>query len=233
MKTRRCRVAVVIMLALAACRPGAAEYTESEAPNQLGVDAVTARVDLRFAQHSARLAARDAARVHRLVATGAILPSDRVTIAAAGSPGLAAARTTAIAQDLARYGIVAAALPAIDVAPDRAVIGIERTVVTLPPCPNWSKPAAADFTNSQSSNFGCATASNLGQMVATPSDLVAGTPLGPAVAASVVSPVQRYLTAPVLIGRPQALNAGSGAPIEPPAAPPQAPAAVAPSAAGP
>ena len=112
MKTRRRSVALLILLVLAACRPGAAEYSESEAPKGLSLDRVTARVDLRFAPRSARLAAADAARLYRLVTAGAIGPADRVTVAAAGRPGLAAARTAAIAAELLRYGIVAGALPA-------------------------------------------------------------------------------------------------------------------------
>lgn len=223
MKPRRYPLAAVMLVVLAACRPGAAEYTESEAPNRLGVDAVTSRVDLRFAPRSARLAPRDAARVHRLVATGAILPSDRVTIAVSGSPGLAAARTTAIAHELARDGIVAQPLPAGNLAPGRAVIAINRAVVTLPPCPNWSKPPAADFTNALTSNYGCANASNFGQMVATPSELIAGTPLGPAVATPATSAVERYLTDRVLV--PSTTAVGPIAVATPTAAPPAAPAA--------
>ena len=221
MKTRRRSVALLILLVLAACRPGAAEYSESEAPKGLSLDRVTARVDLRFAPRSARLAAADAARLYRLVTAGAIGPADRVTVAAAGRPGLAAARTAAIAAELLRYGIVAGALPAAGLPPGRAVVAIDRALVTLPPCPNWSKPAAADFTNARSSNFGGATLGNLGRMVASPTDLAGGNPLGPALGPPAVSAVQRYLA-----DRVQPPNPSRAGPILVPSTPlpPAAPA---------
>ena len=105
-------LAIPAMLALAACRPGAAEYTEAEAPKLLRIDRA--------------------------------------------GPG--------------------------------------RYLVTLPACPNWSQYPASDFTNARSSNFGCATASNLGLMVANPADLVAGRELAHADGTPAVSAVTRYLT---------------------------------------
>ncbi|HEX9489010.1 MAG TPA: CpaD family pilus assembly lipoprotein, partial [Stellaceae bacterium] len=51
--------------------------------------------------------------------------------------------------------------------------------VTPPDCPNWSKPASGDHSNTLPSNFGCADATNLGLMVADPRDLVLGRSLGP------------------------------------------------------
>jgi len=59
-------------------------------------------------------------------------------------------------------------------------IVVRRYAVTLPGCPNWSKPPGHDYYNHVSSNFGCATASNLGLMVANPSDLRTGQKLEPA-----------------------------------------------------
>ena len=71
-------------------------------------------------------------------------------------------------------GIAPIPAPGLGVPGDAAVIRRERCLVTLPPCPDWSKPAvgAGDFTNTASSNFGCATAVNLGLTVAQPADLV-------------------------------------------------------------
>ena len=114
------------------------------------------------------------------MASGGIVPSDRVVVAAAGPPSLAAARFETMAASLLPYGIVAEPGALLErAAPMQAVIRRERYVVTLPPCPDWSKPAAGagDFTNTASSNFGCADAVNLGLMVATPADLV-GSPSG-------------------------------------------------------
>ena len=75
-------------------------------------------------------------------ATGAIDPADRVAVAAAGPPRLAEQRIAAISAVLLHYGVVVVAEAPIPMRrPNRAVIALTRTLVTLPPCPNWSKPS--------------------------------------------------------------------------------------------
>lgn len=193
MSKRMFSIAVLPLLGLAACMPGAAEYSKSEAPTQLRVDRVQDRVEVAFAPGSARLSAGEAARLDRLVASGAIRPADRVAVSASGSAGLAAGRAAAISAALLRYGIVADAHPLAAVPPNRAVLAIGRYAVTLPPCPNWSQPADYDFTNSQSSWYGCASATNLGMMVASPGDLAGGRPLAQADGMPAAAAVDRYL----------------------------------------
>lgn len=182
------------LLGLAACVPPVDDYTSAEAPNELSLTDASNAVTVRFAPGSAHLAYRDAARLARLATSGGITPRDRVTVSAAGSPALAERRAAAIQAALLRYGIVVGPGPRGAAARDHATISIERYLVTLPPCPNWSKPASADFTNTQASNFGCATAIGLAQMVASPADLASGRPLGPAEGTPTVAAVQRYLT---------------------------------------
>ncbi len=62
----------------------------------------------------------------------------------------------------------------------RVEIVLERYVVTPPPCPDWSRRSGHDYSNQPHSNFGCATETNLGLMIANPRDLVKGRKLGPA-----------------------------------------------------
>jgi type IV pilus biogenesis protein CpaD/CtpE len=186
-------IAAVVMLALAACRPPAAEYTESEALKHIGLDSVPARVELHFAPGSDRLLAADAERLRRLAASQAIASADRVTLLTGGGPGLAEARRAAISAELLRYGVVVSGANVAALPRDRAVLAAERTLVTLPHCPNWSQPAEGDFTNLSASNFGCATAMNFGQMVASPTDMARGEPLGPAAGIPASAAVQRYL----------------------------------------
>ncbi len=70
---------------------------------------------------------------------------------------------------------------ALDTVPaNQAIVSVGRYAVTLPACPNWSQSLSYDFTNAFSSNYGCANATNLGLMVASPADLVSGRTLGPA-----------------------------------------------------
>lgn len=201
-------LAIPMMLALAACRPGAAEYTEAEAPKLLRVDNAASQLNLAFAGGSDRLAAGESARLQHLALSGRISPSDRVTISTSGGPLLREQRAEAISGELLRYGIVAEVRPFAGVPRDRAIVTIGRYMVTLPPCPNWSQYPASDFTNARTSNFGCATANNLGLMVASPADLVGGRELANADGTPAVSAVTRYLTDKVKLPE---TNAGAAA----------------------
>src|SRR5712691_11470438 len=188
-----------ILLALAACRPFVAEYSEVEAPKQLTLDNGSIRVDVRFAPGSSQLLAGDAARLNALAAAGKIAPSDRVTVAVAGGPDLAAARFERIAAELLRHRIVATELASGAVPANRAIVQTGRYLVTTPPCPNWSKSPPIDFTNTLSSNYGCATATNFGRMVASPADLAEGRPLGLADAIPAAAAVQRFQSDKVVL----------------------------------
>src|SRR5690606_18834183 len=55
-----------------------------------------------------------------------------------------------------------------------ARVTVGRYVVKPPACPDWSKPATGDPANQVTSNFGCATETNLGLMVADPGVLLRG-----------------------------------------------------------
>ena len=208
---------------LAACTP-AAEYSESEAPNRLTLDRTAASYDFRFAPGTDELLAGDIARLRRLAASGAIAASDRVTISAAGGPALGAARNAAISAELLPYGIVAAGTVPGTPPRDRVVVAVSRTLVRLPDCPNWSKQNnTTDFTNTVASNFGCANVTNLGRMVAYPSDLASGQPVGFAQGAPAVAAVGRYQADKIELPPPSAQGEQIRAP---------APAKSAPGAAG-
>lgn len=51
---------------------------------------------------------------------------------------------------------------------------VTRASASVPGCPNWDSKASINPTNSTSSNYGCATNSNLAAMVADPNDLIKG-----------------------------------------------------------
>jgi pilus assembly protein CpaD len=198
----------IAFLALAACRPAATEWTENEAPKYLRLDNASASVNVRFAAGSAHMLPADAARLRSMVATGAIQSSDRVMVAVGGSPALAEARRDAISAALLPYGIVTSPSALAGVAANRATVEVSRYLVTTPPCPNWSKAPGTDFTNSFPSNWACANQTNLGQMVANPSDLVSGQPLSPALGPTEVAAVDRYLLDRVKPPRPSSASGG-------------------------
>jgi pilus assembly protein CpaD len=183
--------ALPLLLGLTSC---AAEYTKSEAPTQLRVDGAESRVELAFAGGSARLAPGEAGRLDSLVLAGNIRPADRVLIAVSGPPSLAERRAAAISGELLRYGIVAQTLALDTVPANRAIVSVGRYAVTLPTCPNWSQSLSWEFTNAYTSNYGCANASNLGLMVASPADLVSGRPFTGIDAIPAVSAVELYYT---------------------------------------
>jgi len=194
MKTNRAPliVALASTLLLGACAP-VTEYSASEASKDIGLDSSTTQIDLRFSPSTAHLSPGDAARLREMAAGGAIGPSDRVFVAASGAQSLAGQRIGTVAAQLLPYGIVATPAQLAQLPPNYAIVEITRTLVTLPPCPNWSKPSASDFGNQPSSNHGCATAVNLGMMVANPTDLASGTKLGSAAGQPAVAAVSRYL----------------------------------------
>jgi pilus assembly protein CpaD len=210
---------LTILLALAGCAPGAAEYTKAEAPNRLQVDGATSTVAVAFIPGSARFANGAAHRLDQFVAAGAIRPSDRVSVAAAGPPPLAAAREAAVARELLRWGIVAETQPLADMPPNRAIVTVGRYAVTLPPCPNWSQPRANDFTNALSSNYGCATEVNLGLM-ANPADLTGGRQLAPADGQPAAAAVDRYLADQVPLAPIVPIGPVSASTAAPPLLPP-------------
>jgi len=184
-------VVLPLMLGLAAC---AAEYSKSEAPDTLRVDGAESRLSIAFAGGSDRLTAGEAARLDRMVVSGTIRPADRVEVAAAGPPGLAERRAAAISRELLRYGIVTQTLAIGSVPANHAIVSVGRYAVTLPTCPNWSQSLSYDFSNAFTSNYGCANATNLGLMVASPGDLVSGRQFSGADAQPAAAAVQRYLT---------------------------------------
>lgn len=51
---------------------------------------------------------------------------------------------------------------------------VTRASASVPGCPNWDSKSAINLANATSSNYGCASNSNLAAMVADPNDLIKG-----------------------------------------------------------
>jgi pilus assembly protein CpaD len=75
---------------------------------------------------------------------------------------------------------------------------LERHLVQLPPCPDWSRESGVDYANLPGSNFGCATQTNLGLMIDNPSDLARGRKLAPADGIHAAEGIVRYRTGEVV-----------------------------------
>jgi pilus assembly protein CpaD len=65
------------------------------------------------------------------------------------------------------------------IAPGTVRVVITRMTAGVPGCPDHSREYQPDFSASTSSNYGCASNSNLAAMVADPGDLVRGVPGAP------------------------------------------------------
>jgi pilus assembly protein CpaD len=196
MHANRSLLILALTLFVGACSP-ATSYTEAEAPKRLKLDSATTQLDLHFAP-GANLSPADAAHLREMAAAGRIGADDRVVVAAAGAPHLAEERAGAVSRLLLNYGI-AAVVGSADVPANQAVVEAMRTLVTLPPCPNWSKISSYDYGNQPSSNFGCATETDLGMMVANPTDLASGLPVGPSAGQPAAAAVNRYLNDKVVL----------------------------------
>lgn len=123
------------------------------------------------------------------LATYRVEPGDEVSVT-----GGSAAQRLAVVRELARLGLPGARntpdQPAASPAP--VLVVVDRYSATVPNCPDWSKPQSADFGNTIDSNFGCANAYDLGQMVADPHDLLEGRRLGPGDAAAQEVGIDKY-----------------------------------------
>lgn len=84
-----------------------------------------------------------------------------------------------------------------------ATMTVDGVVLTVPGCPDWTKPTRVNFSNSVHTNFGCADAANLGAMLANPTDAYFGRKPGTADGAVAAAAIQRYRsgeTKPLLDG---------------------------------
>lgn len=123
------------------------------------------------------------------------------TAPGAADDSLARRRTAALTRYLTQLGIAGEPRPSESGLPtpgplganaDMITVSVGRYVAIPPRCPDWSKPELGDFTNTRSSNFGCASAVNLSLMVADPLDLVRGQPLADADGARMARAIGRY-----------------------------------------
>jgi pilus assembly protein CpaD len=102
---------------------------------------------------------------------------DRVQVDDAGSPDPTA--LDEIAAQAQRYGLIladTAPVTAGQVAPGTIRVVVSRLTASVPGCPDYSRQYEPNFGAHTSSNYGCATNSNLAAMIARPEDLVRGQP---------------------------------------------------------
>lgn len=171
-------------------------WTPVQAPKTNQVSVLHDDVIIPFAPGTARLGASEIAQLDNFVARdGGDRSHVSVLIGAnTGPAALAEQRGREIQAHLARRGITATLVRGDNdrLAVNTAMVSVDRYVVTTPHCPDFSKATESNYTNTPNSNFGCATAQNLGLMVADPADLVRGRDNGPQDGTQSVLAIQRY-----------------------------------------
>ncbi len=104
-------------------------------------------------------------------------------------------RLASVRNGLTRLGIssnVVTAAPIDGSSGDEIVVFGEAVAVMHPDCPGYNAAIAFDYEHRPINSLGCANAINLGLMVANPSDLAQGRPLGAADGEQNSLAIQRY-----------------------------------------
>jgi pilus assembly protein CpaD len=202
-----CGLSVCLALALGACNPPAPLWKAGDSqPKPLKVDYVRLTHAAVFSPKAARLSGEESEKLSAFLENAQVTADDHVYIESPGGDHLVSQRIGQLAHQLSERGIGARTLPAKTSLPsDQLTVIVERYVVTPPNCPDWSKDPVTNHDNEPSSNFGCATSTNLGLMVADPRDLVIGRPMGPEEGPPAIAAVQRYRA-----GKVKPLQSGGG-----------------------
>ena len=101
---------------------------------------------------------------------------DRIAIEDSSVYGASSAQATVRSMIVRRGLLISNDVPVTTgtVPQDHLRIVITRASASVPGCPNWDSKSAINPQNATSSNYGCATNSNLAAMVADPNDLIKG-----------------------------------------------------------
>ncbi len=101
---------------------------------------------------------------------------DRIAIEDPSAYGHAEAQATIRAMIERRGLLLSGTAPVTtgDVPADGLRVVVTRASAFVPGCPDWSTRSSINFNNATSSNYGCATNSNLAAMIADPNDLIKG-----------------------------------------------------------
>lgn len=170
-------LALFAVLALGACAapgPDVAAF----GPKRVTVDPEFHEHEVHFLAGSAEPAPGEGERFRAWLRALAPERGDEIVVSPSRGmdPALSAARRDYLQRLAANPGEGPAASTAqpLSRAGDAVKVLMVRHVVRVPDCPDWSRGGLMDWQNLPTSNFGCATATNLRAMVADPRDLVVG-----------------------------------------------------------
>jgi pilus biogenesis lipoprotein CpaD len=149
-----------------------------------------------FAPSSGQLDAGQVGELRAMVAEGRRAQRDEFVVVTDGSGGpIQAARAARVRQSLASAGarwVGTAVEPTMAMGPDQVVVVRSEYRIGTRDCPNHGSGAQWNPNESQMTNFGCANAYNMGQMLARPRDAAVGRDPGPTDATVSSAAIQRY-----------------------------------------
>lgn len=163
-----------------------------------------------FLPNGAELAPEEARRVDAFLADYAVRNSGplKVTAQRVGTVDrlaldrLAALEARALAAGIPKASI-ALGLGDAKTGTADAVATFERFTAQVPECGDWSKSTTDDWTNTPSSNFGCATQRYVGLMTADPQDLLRARTPGPHDNAKLADTLAKYRAGQPTVANPQ------------------------------
>ncbi|MCW5744631.1 MAG: hypothetical protein KIT36_00340 [Alphaproteobacteria bacterium] len=210
--------AAVLAAPLAACDNPEAEA--QLAPKLPRADRATALHGVSFEPFRGELSGSERQRLAAFVHE---IPTERSTVTlytAPDSPTLQQQRAAGVRHQLQVLGVPVAAVRSsqtILVGSNTVVVSAEHYVPAKLNCPDWTKTGTYDPLNLPHSNFGCANARNIADMVANPRDLEIGRTPGPASGHLGASAVDRLyndkVKAPGSSGSSQPTAGASGATV--------------------
>lgn len=195
-------------LALSACQSNdatdymsevAARWQPIHAVPQNHVETVSFEHIIAFPSGSVEPTEAEKRRLHEFIAISNLTENDTIVVEAAPSASgnynsMTASRLDGLAQELAQVGLptfVAEASTASSLrGQDQVAVMVTRAIVVTPDCSIPERLAGEEPDYS----MGCNNTAALGLMVANPSDLARGRPLGPADAEKASLAMQKYRT---------------------------------------
>jgi len=177
-RTKNLLVVALIGAGTAACTPVVGEVSAVNNPTLYSVhQPVVQRTDFVFDVRAGDggVAASEQARLDAWFSSIDLRYGDSITIDEAPGYPSAQARTD-IASVAGRYGLLLRDGPPVTpgaIPPGTVRVIASRATASVPSCPAWNNMDIAPV-NTTSSNFGCATNSNLAAMIADPGDLIVG-----------------------------------------------------------
>lgn len=166
--------------------------------HELSVERLRYRHTVDFPGQGARLDEGSRSALIGFLRDSGVGPDTEIRVAAASGADrqLGDRRRRRVLAFLEGLGVEARAadpLGAVNSDPEADVlVQVTRYHVVLPDCPDHTRTRMGDFHNLNTSNHGCATARNLGVMVANPRDLKRGRELAPAEAPINTLAIRKY-----------------------------------------